>query len=294
MSFSTPLISVEALSTLAASPRLRLIDLRWHLNGPSGADLYARGHLDGAVFVDLEAALTAPVGPGRHPIASRAQFERAMRAAGVSNDTTVVVYDDAGGSVASRLWWLLRYYGHTEVAVLDGGLARYEALGGALSTRATAPEPGSFVAKPGAMPVVSALTVEARAAEPEGALLLDARAPERYRGEVEPVDARAGHIPSARNAFWQWHLDGAVFRSREALAAHFAALGVTPSREVIAYCGSGVTASQLILALTYAMPSLTVSLYEGSWSDWCRDPSRPIATGEAPGQLWPSSPSPRC
>lgn len=274
-----PLVDAAWLGAHLRDPGLRVIDLRWYLSGKKGAGEYALGHVPGAVFVDLQTELTAPVGPGRHPIPSPAQFERAMRRAGVSARSRVVVYDDAGGSVAARLWWLLRGYGHAKAHVLDGGYPSWLASGGAVETGAPTVPEGDFAAGEGALAVVDRHAVDG-AREASRIVLLDARAPERYRGELEPVDARPGHIPGAVNAPWADNLDGGRFAGPEALRARYRKLGVRDGATVICYCGSGVTACHDVLALSLAgFDGIDVRLYEGSWSDWARDPDRPAALG---------------
>lgn len=277
----SPIVSARWLLTRALDPSLRVIDLRWYLAGKKGADEYAKGHIPGAVFVDLEHELTGKVGPGRHPIPSPAQLERAMRRAGVSKTSRVVVYDDAGGSVAARLWWLLTRHGHRAVHVLDGGLSAWTSAGGSLDTFSVEVPEGDFTARIAkALPVVDRHGVEA-ARHRSDHIIFDARAAERYRGEVEPIDARAGHIPGARNAPWSENLADGVFLNPRAMRARYRKLGVGESGTVICSCGSGVTACHTVLALTIAGVSPSrVKLYEGSWSDWSRDPDRPIATTE--------------
>ncbi|HEX6350149.1 MAG TPA: sulfurtransferase [Candidatus Dormibacteraeota bacterium] len=270
-----PLVDARWLEQHAADPDLRIIDFRWYLDGRSGRAAYEGGHIPGAVFVDLE-AVTAPSGPGRHPIPSAQQFEAEMRAAGVSSDTRVVVYDDAAGSVAGRLWWLLRHFGHRQAAVLDGGL---QAWGGPLSTDAERPPAGNFVAAEVPGEVVDRKAVHGRSAE---TLVLDARAGERYRGDTEPIDPRAGHIPGAVSAFWKGNLDeeGRLLPP-EQLRAQYRALGLADGRPVIVHCGSGVNACHHVLAMAVAgLPQPL--LYEGSWSDWSRQPDLPAATGPEP------------
>ena len=279
---SSPRGSLVDAAWLAAQlhdPSVRVIDLRWYLSGKKGAGEYALGHIPGAVFVDLQTGLTPPVGPGRHPIPSPAQFERAMREAGVSTHSRVVVYDDAGGSVAARLWWLLRGYGHPKVHVLDGGYPGWLASGGAAETDAPSVSHGDFAVRRNALAVVDCHGVDSAREEPR-IVLLDARAPERFRGELEPVDARPGHIPGALNAPWADNLEGGRFADPEALRARYRKLGVRDGATVICYCGSGVTACHDVLALELAgFTELNVRVYEGSWSDWARDPDRPSALG---------------
>ena len=267
-----PLVSAAWLRDHLADGNLRVIDLRWYTDGRSGRDAYLAGHLPGAVFVDLDRDITGAEGPGRHPIPTRAQFEEAMRSAGVDPDSRVVVYDDQGGFSAARLWWLLRYFGHPAVAVLDGGMRGWE---GALEAAPVRPTRGSFRAAEADRSMVVDRDHVRQATE---AALFDARAPERYRGEVEPIDPKAGHIPGARNVPWRSNL-GADWRflPPEELRRKYAA---AEGREVIAYCGSGVSAGVDLLALEVA--GLTgARLYEGSWSDWSRQ-DLPVATGDEP------------
>jgi thiosulfate/3-mercaptopyruvate sulfurtransferase len=280
----SPLVDVAWLGAHLHDPKVRIIDLRWYLAGKSGAAEYAQGHIPGAVFLDLHHDLTGPVGPGRHPIPSPAQLERAMRAAGVSNDTRVVVYDDAGGSVAARLWWLLSVHGHTRVHVLDGGLPAWLAAKGITTTEVPVVAAGDFAVTVSVQPpVVDRHHVES-IRQRNSWVLLDARVAERYRGEVEPIDARPGHIPGARNAPWSDNLVDGRFADGKTLRARYRKLGVVPGTTVVCYCGSGVTACHDILAITLArISAIRVKLYEGSWSDWARDPDRPAALGdEAP------------
>jgi thiosulfate/3-mercaptopyruvate sulfurtransferase len=253
-----------------------VLDVRWSLGGPPGREEYDRGHIPGAVFVDLDRELSAPPGRGgRHPLPDATSFQAAMRAAGVSCERPVVVYDALGSMAAARAWWLLLYFGHPTVMVLDGGLAAWAAAGRPLDTAPPDPQPGDFTAHPGGMPLLDAA---AAAALPERGVLLDARAPERYRGESEPVDSVAGHIPGARSlpATELVDQDGR-FRDTAALRAKFEAAGVRGGLEVGAYCGSGVTAAHEVLALELA--GYAAALYAGSWSEWITDPTRPVATG---------------
>ena len=255
-----------------------LLDVRWRLAGPPGIDSYRQGHLPGAVFVDLDRDLAGPPGPaGRHPLPGAAAFQAAMRAAGVSRDRPVVVYDDSDAASAARAWWTLRYFGHRDVRVLDGGYRAWIGAGLPVSTDEPAPAPGDFSAEPGQMPVLDAAGAQETA---QTGLLLDARAGERYRGETEPVDPVAGHIPGAVSAPTAGNVnpDG-TFKDPAALAARFAALGANhgPGMPVGSYCGSGVTAAHEVLAL--ALAGIPAALYVGSWSNWVTDPARPVATG---------------
>ncbi len=280
---STLLVSAAALAAeLAKDPAPVLLDVRWRLGGPPGIDRYREGHLPGAVFTDLDRDLAGPPGAaGRHPLPDPAAFQAAMRAAGVSQYRPVVVYDDGDATIAARGWWTLRYFGHEDVRVLDGGYRAWVSAGHAVTTAEPAPAPGDFTARPGGMPVLDAAGAQAVA---RTGLLLDARAGERYRGEVEPVDPVAGHIPGAVSAptVGNVNADG-TFSGAAELAARFAALGAVPGAgtpggaAIGAYCGSGVTAAHEVLALTLA--GLPAALYVGSWSNWVADPARPVATG---------------
>ncbi|GAA1541519.1 sulfurtransferase [Actinomadura kijaniata] len=273
-----PLIDVPTLERLLGgqSPPV-LLDVRWHLAGPPGIESYRKGHLPGAVFVDLDRDVAGPPGPeGRHPLPAAADFERAMRRAGVRADRPVVVYDDADSTAAARLWWTLRYFGHPRVRVLDGGHRAWTEAGLPETTEEPPVEPGDFTARPGRLPVLDA---EGAAALAGAGVLLDARAAERYRGETEPIDPVAGHIPGAVNAptLGNVGVDGR-FLPADLLRERFAKLGATDAADVGAYCGSGVTAAHEILALTLA--GVPAALYVGSWSNWVADPANPIATGE--------------
>ncbi len=289
-------------AVLAAGPAPVLLDVRWRLGGPPGIERYREGHLPGARFVDLDRDLAGPPGAGgRHPLPDAGAFGAAMRQAGVSDGQPVVVYDESDSMAAARAWWLLRYFGHQQVQVLDGGYQAWVAADQPIETGpAPAPPAGTFTASPGHLPLLDAAGA-ARAAR-EG-VLLDARAAERYRGEVEPVDPVAGHIPGAVNAPTTGNTaPGGRFLDPGALRARFSGLGVTPAdgaggrtagcgrrgrpargRPVTTavYCGSGVTAAHEVLALSLA--GIPAALYVGSWSDWITDPERPVATGPALG-----------
>jgi thiosulfate/3-mercaptopyruvate sulfurtransferase len=272
------LVSPAALAgELAGEPGPVLLDVRWRLGGPPGLDSYRAGHLPEAVFVGLDRDLAGPPGPGgRHPLPDPAAFTDAMRLAGVSQDRPVVVYDDRDAMAAARAWWLLRYFGHEHVRVLDGGFQAWLAAGLPVSTADPAGKPGDFTARPGHMPTLDAAGAADMA---RTGLLLDARAGERYRGEQEPIDPVAGHIPGAVSAPTADHVnpDG-TFRTAAELADRFVALGADPRVTTVgAYCGSGVTAAHEVLAL--ALAGLPAALYVGSWSNWIADPTRPVATG---------------
>jgi thiosulfate/3-mercaptopyruvate sulfurtransferase len=277
------LVSAEDLSAIAASPgRPVLLDVRWNLTGPPGRDEYRLGHLPDAHFVDLDSDLAGPPGQGRgrHPLPDAAVFEAAMRRSGVSDRSDVVVYDAGGGVSAARAWWLLRYFGHLRVRVLDGGVAAWTAAGLPLTTAEPSSSPGTFTARPGGMAVIDAAAAARLARE---GLLLDARAAERYRGDSEPIDPVAGHIPGAVSAPTLANLaaDGR-FLDGDALRARFAAMGAEGGAQPLgAYCGSGVTAAHEVLALELA--GFPAALYPGSWSEWISDPARPVAIGSEPG-----------
>ncbi len=263
---------------LAAEPCPVVLDVRWRLGGPPGLESYRLGHLPGAVFTDLDRDLAGPPGPaGRHPLPEVAAFQAAMRAAGVSQDRPVVVYDDGDATTAARGWWTLRYFGQENVRVLDGGYRAWVGAGLPVTTAEPAPVPGDFTARPGHLPVLDATGAQAVA---RTGRLLDARAEERYRGETEPVDPVAGHIPGAISAPTAGNLNAdGTFKDAAELAARFAGLGVTKDAgPVAAYCGSGVTAAHEVLALNLA--GIPAALYVGSWSNWVADPGLPVATGE--------------
>ncbi|WP_326653094.1 sulfurtransferase [Streptomyces sp. NBC_01750] len=273
-----PTISAtELASELTGSRRPVLLDVRWQLGGPHGRPAYEAGHIPGAVFVDLDAELAGPPGAGgRHPLPEPDAFGAVMRRAGVSPGSPVVAYDGGQGWAAARAWWLLRWTGHEDVRVLDGGLAAWT---GPLETGIPSPEEGTFAPKPGALPLLDA---DAAAAHARSGLLLDARAAERYRGDVEPIDRIGGHIPGAVSAPTAENVaaDGR-FLPPETLAARFSALGASAQGDPVGvYCGSGVSAAHEALALEIA--GFEPALYAGSWSEWSNDPHRPVAKGPQP------------
>jgi thiosulfate/3-mercaptopyruvate sulfurtransferase len=267
-----PLVDAGWLREHLNDPDVRVIDFRWYLLGRKGPDEFARGHIPGAVFVDLE-DVTGKEGGGRHPLPTAAQFESEMRKAGVNGSTRVVVYDDAGASVAARLWFLLGYFGHRAQAVLDGGIG---AWAGPLATETTSVVPGDFVAT---LPEPSVVLDFEAVRRLRDVPLIDARAGERYRGEKEPIDPKAGHVPGAVNSPFTENVgpDGR-FKSPEELRRRYERLGANEG--AVFYCGSGVNASQHLLAMAVAgLPN--ARLYAGSWSDWSnRD--LPVATGSEP------------
>jgi thiosulfate/3-mercaptopyruvate sulfurtransferase len=276
------LVTTDWLARHLQDAALRVVDVRWYLDpARKGRDAYAAGHIPGAIFLDVDADLSAPGGRkggplGRHPWPPAEQVSRVMSAAGIGPGTPVVAYDDQAGAVAARLWYVLRAYGHDEAAVLDGGIVKWTAEGRPVTREVAAVAPARFEARaqPGFV-LAKADLVGRDPARP----VLDARAPERYRGESEPVDPRAGHIPGARNAPFAGNLTAGarpVLRSSEELRQRYAALGAEEQTPIV-YCGSGVTACHDLLALKVA--GLRGSLYAGSWSEWSSDPSLPIETG---------------
>jgi thiosulfate/3-mercaptopyruvate sulfurtransferase len=310
-----PLVDAESLAReLAGSVPPVLLDVRWRLGGPAGIDSYRAGHLPGAVYVDLDADLAAPPGTGgRHPLPAAADLQAVMRRAGVRTGYPVVAYDDGDSTVAARAWWTLRYFGHDQVRVLDGGFRAWAAAGQPVTVAEPGVAAGDFTAVPGHLPVLDAAGAAALA---RSGVLLDARAGDRYRGETEPIDPVAGHIPGALSAPTVGNVgaDGRFLPPAE-LRQRFAGLGVSlvpapgaPGPEpsppgtaanpsdaaanpsdaaasgpaaVGAYCGSGVTAAHEVLAL--ALVGVPAALYVGSWSGWITDPGRPVATGPDPG-----------
>ncbi|MFF3998085.1 sulfurtransferase [Streptomyces cyaneofuscatus] len=273
-----PIITASEYASESAGPRPPvLLDVRWQLGGPHGRPDYEAGHLPGAVFVDLDTELAGPAGSGgRHPLPDPEAFGAVMRRAGVGQDTPVVVYDGGQGWAAARAWWLLRWTGHPDVRVLDGGLAAWT---GDLSTGIPDPAEGDFRPKPGALPTLDA---DAAAALARTGLLLDARAAERYRGDVEPIDRVGGHIPGAVSAPTTANVaEDGRYLPAERLAERFTELGAGKSGEAVGvYCGSGVSGAHEVLALEIA--GIRAALYPGSWSEWSADPARPVATGPEP------------
>lgn len=270
----SPLITAAELNDILGD--VTVLDVRYQMGGPPGGGAYALGHIPDAQFVDLDRSLASEPGPqGRHPLPDPEAFGNAMRWAGVFADLPVVVYDDWEGRAAARAWWLLRHHGHENVRVLDGGWSAWVAAGGAVETGMRLPMKGDFQPVPGVLPVIE---VDDVLGFGTSAVLVDARDPARYRGEVEPVDPVAGHIPGAVNVPTSTNLraDG-TFRSAAEIGALYAAEGVTGETPVGVYCGSGVTAAHDILALSLA--GIEAHLYPGSWSEWVADPGRPVARG---------------
>lgn len=267
----TPTVPPPWLIAHLDDRELRVLDVRWSLAGGAEVAAYRAGHIPGATFLDLDRVLAAPPGPrGRHPLPDPEEFGRAIRAAGVSSGSQVVVYDQVTGA-AARAWWLLRACGLERVAVLDGGLGAYLAAGGALSRQVPKPPPGDLRPSGFSGQVPADLIPHL---QEQGYLVLDARSADRYRGVPNPLDPRPGHLPGAKSLPWTelfpggFRLEGDVVRSRLRELGH-------TGQPIIAYCGSGVTACALLLALEGAQVG-DVHLYPGSWSEWAADPSRPV------------------
>ena len=281
------LVTAERLAEELAGPRApALLDVRWSLAEPDGRAAYRAGHLPGAVFVDLERELAAAPSPaaGRHPLPAPADLAAAARRWGLRRGTPVVAYDDAGGTSAARAWWLLRWAGHPDVRLLDGALPAWRRAGLEVEAGDVTPAPGDVVlplaagTAPAGMPTTDD---DGAASWPVTGVLLDARAPERFRGEHEPVDPRAGHVPGAVSAPTTQNLaDDGRFRGGAELRRRFAELGAGGGAPVAVYCGSGVTAAHEVAAL--ASVGVVATLYPGSWSQWSADPARPVATGAGP------------
>ncbi len=284
MSLANPLISAaELVSLLSGASRNHLVvlDASFDLaDVQAGSRAFEQGHVPGAHYVDLDRDLCcAKTGRnGRHPLPERGDFAKTVAKWGITPESKVVVYDRQGAMFAARLWWMLRWLGHDDVAVLDGGWAAWLASGGAAESGPVAAQDvaASYPVKPALMITVDADAVQSSLGS---VCLLDARAPERYRGDVEPLDAAAGHIPGALNRFFQFNLVEGRFKPAAELRAEFAAvLGDRPVGELVHSCGSGVTACHNLLAMHIAgLPG--ARLYPGSWSEWSADPARPIAKG---------------
>jgi thiosulfate/3-mercaptopyruvate sulfurtransferase len=275
-------VLIKASELAARLGEVTLLDVRWTLADPeAGRPAHLAGHIPGAVFVDLHHELADPTRPaadGRHPLPAIDDLQRSARAWGVTTGRPVVVYDDSSGMAAARAWWLLRYAGVRDVRVLDGALAAWTRAGLPLEQGPVEPEPGDIELRYGALPV---LTADDAAAFPRIGTLLDARAGERYRGESEPIDPRAGHIPGAVSAPTTDNIDAdGGFLEPGSIRARFEHLGVDLSAPVAVYCGSGVTAAHTLLALAAA--GVDGALYPGSWSQWSNQPDRPVATGATP------------
>jgi thiosulfate/3-mercaptopyruvate sulfurtransferase len=275
------LISANELAALLTTDPPVLVDCRFDLmasdRGPAD---YLAGHIPGAVYAHLVRHLSGPptTDQGRHPLPTPARLQTVFGALGIDGTRQVVAYDDAQGSYAARLWWLLRYMSHWAVAVLDGGWQAWRECGCAIEVGPREPHRVSFAGtlRPDRRVLIGDLR--------DGDMLVDARDPVRYRGEREPIDPRAGHIPGARNHFWQRNLaaDGCFLAPPELREAFRDSLGTLPDTATIHYCGSGVSACHNVLAQVHAGLA-EPRVYCGSWSEWCRDPARPAALGPSPG-----------
>ena len=267
------LVNVTELQKLTDAGA-RVLDVRWRLDQPDGREEYLAAHIPGAVYVNLETELSRPGRPdeGRHPLPTRVHLQDAARRWGLNSGDVVVAYDDAGGLPAARAWWMLRQ-GGVDVRVLDGGWKAWQAAGGAV-------ERGDFTPETGDVELGDitgdSLSIDEAAALPASGILLDVRAPERYRGDVEPMDPIAGHIPGAVNLPTTDHVrEDGTLRSLDDLRERFAEVGVVDGIEVGAYCGSGITAARTALVLTEA--GIPAKIFHGSWSQWSNTPGRPIA-----------------
>jgi thiosulfate/3-mercaptopyruvate sulfurtransferase len=279
------LVTAEQVADQLADPRLLIFDCRYELSRPeAGRAAYLRGHLPGAVHADLHRDLAGPTTAtsGRHPLPEPQDFAARLRRWGVDDDSLLLVYDDATGIWAARFWWMTaKWLGHRHVAVMDGGIRRWLQLGLPTTTNPAPTRPaGDFTARPDAGAHVDADTTQAAALDPRRRVL-DARAAERFRGEVEPIDPVAGHVPGACNhpSSRVVDADGRFLPPTELASAFSQTLGAVPATDAITMCGSGVTACHLLLAMEHAgLPG--ARLYPGSWSEWSRDPARPVARGE--------------
>ena len=277
------LISAETLHAMLGEPELRVIDTRFDLTDPAaGLEAYKREHLPGALYLDLNLDLSSAPAEhgGRHPLPDMQEFADKLGRLGVSNSSQIVVYDDQAGVFAGRLWWLLRYAGHDAVRVLDGGFSAWVEAGFDTTDVMPEYEAGVFTAELRPELVVDAEHV-ARNLDNPNVLLLDARGEERYRGETEPMDPKAGHIPGAINMPYTGNLEGKTFKSPDALKEQVEDLELSQAEEVIVYCGSGVSAAHDLIALEEAGIK-NAKLYVGSWSDWSSYPDNPVATGDEP------------
>ena len=278
-----PLVGAAWLEPRLGEPGLVVADVRWSVTGGTAEAqaAYERGHLPGAIFVDVDRDLAATPfvdGPGRHPLPSPDELAATMRALGIDEDDVVVAYDTTGGSLAARLWWLLDVTGH-RAAMLDGGLPAWT---GAFETGAPpSRERAAFASRPWPEERIADAGDVAEAVRSGDAVVVDVRAGERFRGETEPIDPVAGHVPGARNLPWADHLDPAtgLLLPAEVLRERYAAVGVHEGGAAIVHCGSGITGCLGLLALKVAGIG-DARLYQGSWSDWVHDQSRPVATGD--------------
>jgi thiosulfate/3-mercaptopyruvate sulfurtransferase len=278
----TTLISTSALALHIGNPDYAIVDCRFKLDDAGWGELdYGTAHIPGAVYAHLDRDLSGPRSGanGRHPLPAPDVFARTLSRLGIASGVQVVAYDQDGGMYASRLWWMLRWMGHDAVAVLDGGFARWRVEGRITISGSETREPRVFSGAPRPEMALDAKAVELLVGD-KSWRLVDARAPERYRGDVEPIDKVAGRIPGAANYFHLTNLDAArSFRTPEELRAQWrGATGDVPPDRIVCYCGSGVTACHNLLALEHA--GITgAKLYPGSWSEWSSDPKRPVERG---------------
>jgi thiosulfate/3-mercaptopyruvate sulfurtransferase len=283
MAFTT-LISTAALASHMDDPAFAIVDCRYKLDDAHwGRREYEAAHVPGAAYADLGRDLAGPRNGtnGRHPLPDRHTLAQTFGALGITSGIQVVAYDQDNGMYASRLWWMLRWLGHDAAAVLDGGFAKWKAEGRPTNTGAEHRQAREFTAAPRNEMAMSVSEVASQLGTSTWRLV-DARAPERYRGETEPIDKTAGHIPGATNHFFQWNLDErGLFRTPEELRARMKeSFGDTPADRIVCYCGSGVTACHNLLALEHAGLK-GARLYAGSWSEWSSDPARPVERGES-------------
>lgn len=277
------LVDSQWLKANRTDPNVVIVDTRWYLLNPAqGQEEYLTSHIAGAIYLSIDNDLSAAAwdGPGRHPLPKADRFIATMSNAGIDHECHVVIYDSAGGSTSTRLWWLLRYYGHTRVSILDGGWQGWIAAGGAVAQGNETRSARTFVGSPDRTMTVDADQVDQLRYDTQ-VLILDARAHERYTGAVEPFGPRAGHVPGAVSAPFANNLNAdGTLKSVNELTAHYHALGAHTAQQVVCYCGSGVTATHDIFALHLA--GIDATLYPGSWSDWSSQDERPITTGEQP------------
>lgn len=269
--------TAELAQALTKRPKPILLDVRWQVGGPNQYPAYLAGHLPGAQWCDLDADLADPPGTGgRHPLPEPGRLQAAMRSWGIHPGSDVVVYDGSASIAAARAWWVLRWAGHRRVRVLDGGWQAWTDAGLPVQTELDVPEPGSAVVSPASLPTLDAATAAGWAAQGR---LVDVRAPERFRGEAEPIDPVAGHIPGAVNIPTTGNVsESGQFAGTAALRDRFGAVAAAAGDQPVGlYCGSGVTAAHTALAMELA--GYQAVLYPGSWSEWITDPNRPVQTG---------------